>query len=181
MKLRMCVLVFLTMVASVLAQVPDSQQKKDDSSNIISEINLKQPVADGVISKQVRIEDFNGEKCLVDDKEYLLVTMVFDVKQSGIQVICRATTDSTPPSTFGAILYRFENDKWDTVRNLGWNIVLDKAKFKDVTFKISFDEMGKKDGRYRLIIYRSNNQGTLIIENIRVEKLDNNVTTSGDK
>lgn len=181
MKLRMCVLVFLTAVAPVLAQGSDSQQKKDDPSNIISEIDLKQPVADGVLSKQVKIEDFNGVKCLINDKDYGFASMVFNINQSGFQVICRTTTDSTPASTFGVILYCFEDNKWKSVRNLGWNIAQEQSKFKDMTFKVYFDELGKKDGKYKLIFYRSNNQGKLIVEKIRVEKMDNNIAIPENK
>lgn len=181
MKLRMCALVFLTAVAQVLAQDTGPKSKKTDSSNIIKEIDLNQPVFYGFPGKEVRIEDFNGVKCLINDKEYGFAVMEFDVKQSGIQALCRATTDSTPAATIGAVLFRFEEGKWKTVSNIAWNIALDQAKFKDITFKVSFDEMGRKDGKYRLILYRSNNQGKLIVEKIRVEKMDNNIAIPENK
>ena len=73
---------------------------------------------------------------------------------------------------FGAILYRQENNKYKSVKTLCWNKKLSVDKFVQYNFKIDYLKLNEVAGKYRIILFKTNQKGTINVQKITIEKYD---------
>lgn len=117
-----------------------------------------------------RIQELDGKKYLTAEDGYDFSAIFFNLVDSGLKLSCRGMSlPDKVNASIGAIVFRWENNSWKPLKNMGWKCVLPFQTMKELVFAARKDELGANSGRYMVILYR--NSGRPALAEIRLEKL----------
>ncbi len=117
-----------------------------------------------------KIQEIDGKKHLVAAEGYDFAAIFLPASDAGIKLTCIGLSQPAQVNaSIGAILFRWENNAWKQVKNLGWKRMLPFKTARDVVFTARRDELGAGSGRRMIILYR--NSGIPVLNEIRLESL----------
>ena len=111
----------------------------------------------------------------IGDKKYLISESNYDfarfftnlaANESFKFTVSGTAVEDGKKSSIGAIAFKYENKKWNQVRNLGWKKVLPYGKNAVVNFEMPAKNV--REGRYMVIFYRTG--GKVAIQDITFTK-----------
>ena len=117
-----------------------------------------------------KILEVDGKRCLAAEEGYDFASISFNLPAGGIKLVCTGISQPDNISaSIGAIIFRWENNDWKQVKNIGWKRTLPFKNGREQIFTVSKEELNSISGRYMIILYR--NSGKPALSEIRLEKL----------
>jgi len=136
----------------------------------LAEIDFSKEMPKGVVYNS-EIKSVNGVKCLYNDSGYEVLKYQRDIKDQNFKITCEAATTGAAYSRLGIIISKYEDGKWKAFKNC-WDRKLYKDEFLKEEFKITRENIEDAGEKLMVSFYRCNKLGTLLIKNIRFEKLE---------